>query len=83
MRINLMSNRSFKDVNQYPIFPWIISDYSLISDNKKKKEIKAHTIVIRKHRTTRRYYVEEINKINEYKNKIIFSFFSNINIMII
>ena len=41
MRINLMSNRSFKDVNQYPIFPWIISDYSLISDNKKKKEIKS------------------------------------------
>ena len=24
MRINLMSNRSFKDVNKYPIFPWII-----------------------------------------------------------
>ena len=28
MRINLISNRSFKDVNQYPIFPWIISNYS-------------------------------------------------------
>ena len=28
MRINLLSNRSFKDLNQYPVFPWILKDYS-------------------------------------------------------
>ena len=27
MRINLLSNRSFNDINQYPIFPWIINNY--------------------------------------------------------
>ena len=28
MRINLLGNRSFKDINQYPIFPWIINNYN-------------------------------------------------------
>ena len=27
MRINLIANRSYNDINQYPIFPWIISKY--------------------------------------------------------
>jgi hypothetical protein len=41
-RINLISNRSFKDVNQYPIFPWIISNYSL------KNEIKDFNDLLKK-----------------------------------
>ncbi len=28
MFLNIMANRSFNDLSQYPIFPWIISDYS-------------------------------------------------------
>ena len=28
MILNTMANRSFNDLSQYPIFPWIISDYS-------------------------------------------------------
>ena len=27
MYINEASNRSFSDLSQYPIFPWVISDY--------------------------------------------------------
>ncbi|KAK8890749.1 hypothetical protein M9Y10_035534 [Tritrichomonas musculus] len=27
MKLNIISGRSFKDVNQYPIFPWILSNY--------------------------------------------------------
>jgi len=38
IRINLIANRSFKDIIQYPIFPWIISKNYII--NKDKKEIK-------------------------------------------
>ena len=28
MYINIYSNRSFNDINQYPVFPWILIDYS-------------------------------------------------------
>jgi len=28
MFLNIISNRSFNDLSQYPIFPWIISDFS-------------------------------------------------------
>ena len=38
IRLNLISNRSFKDIFQYPIFPWIISKNYIL--NKEKKEIK-------------------------------------------
>ena len=31
MILNIFGNRSYNDLNQYPIFPWIITDYS--SDN--------------------------------------------------
>ena len=26
MKVNLLGNRSYKDLNQYPIFPWLIND---------------------------------------------------------
>ena len=38
--INLLASRSYNDINQYPVFPWIITDYKneeipdLTSDNK-------------------------------------------------
>ncbi len=28
MFVNTLGNRSFNDLSQYPIFPWVISDYS-------------------------------------------------------
>ena len=28
MYLNAIANRSFNDLSQYPIFPWVISDYS-------------------------------------------------------
>lgn len=28
MFLNTASNRSFNDLSQYPIFPWVLSDYS-------------------------------------------------------
>ncbi|MCB0370692.1 MAG: hypothetical protein KDD45_15030, partial [Bdellovibrionales bacterium] len=27
MYLNLASNRSFSDLSQYPIYPWVLSDY--------------------------------------------------------
>lgn len=27
MILNIYSNRSYNDINQYPVFPWIITDY--------------------------------------------------------
>lgn len=27
MALNTLSGRSYCDLNQYPVFPWIISDY--------------------------------------------------------
>ena len=30
--LNIYGNRSLKDITQYPIFPWIINDYSITND---------------------------------------------------
>ena len=27
MWINIYGNRSFRDISQYPVFPWVISNY--------------------------------------------------------
>ena len=27
MRLNLMGGRSFNDISQYPVFPWVVADY--------------------------------------------------------
>ena len=33
MRLNIIAGRSYNDITQYPVFPWIINDYtSLILD---------------------------------------------------
>ena len=36
--INIFSNRSLKDLTQYPVFPWILHDYSILVYNKKEKQ---------------------------------------------
>ena len=28
MALNLMAGRTFNDITQYPVFPWILSDYT-------------------------------------------------------
>jgi len=28
MHINTYAGRTFNDLNQYPVFPWILSDYT-------------------------------------------------------
>ena len=28
MHLNTMSGRSYNDITQYPVFPWVISDYT-------------------------------------------------------
>ena len=45
MMINLYANRSYNDLNQYPVFPWIITDYSsqklnLLENNENNKDNK-------------------------------------------
>ena len=27
MRVNMLAGRSFNDLTQYPVFPWVLSDY--------------------------------------------------------
>ena len=29
MYLNLFSNRSYNDLNQYPVMPWVLKDYNL------------------------------------------------------
>ena len=40
MRLNLIGNRSFIDLTQYPIFPWIITNYSNEQIDNLEKEIR-------------------------------------------
>ena len=37
LAVNKFSSRTFLEPNQYPIFPWLLLDYSTINDNNKMK----------------------------------------------
>jgi len=39
IKINLLSNRSFNDINQYPIFPWILLNYNSSIENNNLNKI--------------------------------------------
>ena len=28
MRLNILAGRSFNDIGQYPVFPWVLCDYT-------------------------------------------------------
>ena len=28
MRLNMLAGRSFNDLSQYPVFPWVLADYT-------------------------------------------------------
>ena len=36
MWLNIYSNRSYKNIHEYPVFPWVISNYKIIEDESKK-----------------------------------------------
>ncbi len=36
MWLNIYSNRSYKNIHEYPVFPWIISNYKIIEDENKQ-----------------------------------------------
>lgn len=36
LKVNKFAGRSFNDLSQYPIFPWVISDYSSLAWEFKK-----------------------------------------------
>ncbi len=44
MYLNILSNRSYRDILQYPIFPWIINDYEISIRKPKKETIKTYDI---------------------------------------
>ena len=48
-KINFYSSRSFNDLSQYPVFPWIIMDFSKIDELIKK--VKEHNLVEEKEET--------------------------------
>ena len=36
MKINLLANRSLKDINQYPVFPWLTKNNQILEEEKEK-----------------------------------------------
>ena len=48
--LNIFGNRSFRDIQQYPVFPWIITDYEIADKIPKKEEIKSEDIEIIKNK---------------------------------
>ena len=48
--VNIFGNRSFRDILQYPVFPWIITDYETADQKPKKEEIKTKYIEIIKNK---------------------------------
>ena len=50
MYLNILSNRSYRDILQYPIFPWIINDYEISIRKPKKEKIKTYDIEIIKYK---------------------------------
>ena len=39
MRLNTLAGRTFNDLGQYPVFPWILSDYTSTTLNLKDKKV--------------------------------------------
>ena len=56
MKVNLLGNRSYKDLNQYPVFPWLVKDNKIYENeeniennktiNNKINNIKKSNIII-------------------------------------
>ena len=60
MYLNILSNRSYRDVLQYPIFPWIINDYEISIKIPKKEKIKTYDIEIIKNKLIK-YQIRDFN----------------------
>ena len=41
MKVNLFGNRSYKDLNQYPVFPWLVINNSIYENEEKTENIKS------------------------------------------
>ena len=44
MLLNILGNRSYRDISQYPVFPWVITDYETAIKKPEKEEIKSKII---------------------------------------
>jgi hypothetical protein len=56
MFLNIEANRSFNDISQYPIFPWIIHEYGTkfdLNDKTMFRNLSLPIGVINKHRNKR------------------------------
>lgn len=63
MALNLMSGRTYQDLMQYPVFPWILSDYessSLDLNGKENYRILSKPIAIQ-HSSNEKHYVNSYN----------------------
>ena len=50
MWLNILGNRSYRDIQQYPIFPWVITDYVTSDTIPKSEEIKVNDIEVIKNK---------------------------------
>jgi len=67
MFLNILANRSYKDVMQYPVMPWILTNYSADSINPNDESIYRNLnlnmgSVGNKDRT--KQYIDRFNTIN-------------------
>ena len=83
--VNIYGNRSFKDITQFPIFPWILNDYS-ISENSNNNQIRKLNLPIgqlnteRKEKFEKKYncLIQELD--DKYKKYKIEDFIKDVNI---
>ena len=74
MWLNICGNRSYNDISQYPIFPWVLSYYEdPLKVKQKIKVIKSHFLKIQETSPVNNAISENINNNNDNKdNKGIF-----------
>ena len=69
--INLLSNRSFKDIYQYPVFPILYKTSKIFSFNENSESLQIERKdILTKSKENRKNFIESINN-NSSKRKII------------
>ena len=78
---NLFSYRSFKDISQYPIFPWILMEYEKnIIDNNFNRDLKLPMGMLELNELgieRKTYYIQEYNNRKKNTNEEIFENFNS------
>ncbi len=87
MWLNIFSNRSYRDITQYPVFPWFLQFYDLKNNTLEKVEYRDFILPMGMMELTEKgkkrknnylnYSMEEIkDKIKEKKDKVFSNFYN-------